>query len=358
MPIGPGDHSGRWFVIASPTGSGVIPPVGEGAPVFHNIITGSNWTSSALLQQIADSSPFPSPWGTAGNYPTNSRFVPTFYVKNVESTTDPRDFYVYTDDNTTNNVFSVPQNLQLVNFPGVPTGSYAPGYGGKLAVTGSIPGIVGNTNSGSIGLTSAIGTSPITWGSVVSMSIAPQSFNQVEWFTFLNGNLDSDYQIIYRDLQSQQEAVYNVVSYDSFASGLSGQACIRVTYVSNTGGSNPVLNNTASVTFIDKASNQKTFIVASAANPRGDQPYANQFTVGSVAIDFGDYRTGIIKFFATESNNTSDWTSLLRTVTSDNNGNNVWDNANYYGKNHNVMCFTGSAGVSSSYYLIFPFTES
>lgn len=358
MPIGPGDHSGRWFVIASPTGSGVVPPVGEGGPVFHNIITGSNWTSSAKLQQIADSSPFPSPWGTVGNYPTNSRFVPTFYVKNVEATSDPINFFVYEDSSSLTQVFSVPQNLQLVNFPGIATGSYAPGYGGKLAVTGSVPGIVGNTNTGSIGLTTAVPASPSSWSNIVSMSIAPNSFNQVNFSTFLNGNLDADYQIIYRDLESQQEAVYNVLSYDSFASGLSGITSLRVQYVSHTGGANPILNNSASLTFIDEASNQKTFIIASAANPRGDQPYANQFTVGSVGSEYGDYRTGIIKFFATESNNTADWTSLLKTVTSDSNGNNVWDNATYYGKTHNIMCFTGSAGVSSSYYLIFPFSES
>lgn len=345
MPAAPGDFSGKWFLLASPTGSGLAE--------FHNVITSSNWSSSAKLLQVQAGGPFPSPWGTSGNYPTNSRFLPTFYVKNLESVAYTQDYYEYIDGNTDSGVLSVPQNTQLVSDLGIITGSLSTGYAGKLAITGSIPGISGNINTGSIGLTSAIGISPTTWGSIVSMSISPNSFNQVNWFTFFNNNLNSNYQIIYRDLQSQQEAVYDVASYDSFSSGLSGLASIKVTYVSNTGGPNPILDNSASLTFIDKNQSQKTFILVGAANPRGDQLYANQFTVGTVG-GVGDYRSGIIKIFVTESNDTANWTKLIQIVTSDTNINNIFSNPYYYGINHNLIAFTGSAGISSSYYLQMP----
>jgi hypothetical protein len=56
--------------------------------------------------------------------------------------------------------------------------------------------------------------------------------------------------------------------------------------------------------------NQQTFYVVGVANPADGLPFAGQSTVGTA--DAGDFRSGIIKVYATESNNTSDWVVLSK----------------------------------------------
>lgn len=350
MPAAPGDFSGKWFLLASPTGSGLAE--------FHNVITSSNWSSSAKLLQIAAGGPFPSPWGTSGNYPTNSRFLPTFYVKNLESVAYTQDYYEYIDSNTSTEVLSVPQNTSLVSDLGIITGSLSTGYGGKLQFTGSSLDVATYNQTGSIQFIGAFPSPTATpFGLVTSMSIAPNSFNRVDFSTFLR-NLSpntsgSDYQFIYRELESPfGVCVFDVLSFNAVASSGGAPPIFNVARVTSSV-SNATFNISSSITFINQNQSQKTFIVVGAANPRGDQLYANQFTVGTVGGS-GDYRSGIIKIFVTESNNTADWTSLIRTVTSDNNVSNTFDNPYYYSINHNLIAFTGSAGISSSYYLQMP----
>ena len=345
MPAAPGDFSGKWFLLASPTGSGLAE--------FHNVITSSNWSSSAKLLQIAAGGPFPSPWGTSGNYPTNSRFLPTFYVKNLESVAYTQDYYEYIDSNTSTEVISVPQNTSLVSDLGIITGS---NFSGRT-ITGSsdFPGSIGSSASGSIGFQAIDGAMPpIGFVNVVSMSLSPNSFTKGFNFSTFLPSVDNNFRLIYRDFTNNAEAFYDVLNYNNQSIIDNGLFSWKVDYISSTGtlvsGSNL---GSGSITFINKNQNQKTFIVVGAANPRGDQLYANQFTVGTVGGS-GDYRSGIIKIFVTESNNTADWTSLIRTVTSDNNVSNVFDNPYYYSINHNLIAFTGSAGISSSYYLQMP----
>ena len=90
------------------------------------------------------------------------------------------------------------------------------------------------------------------------------------------------------------------------------------------------------------------FIVAGAANPNGSQRFADQFSTGSVGAS-GDFRSGIIKFYATESNNEADWDYLVKQLIG-------FDSAltspTTLAQQHNLFMFTGSAGVSSSYYFI------
>ena len=331
----------RWFVVASPTGS----TEGEffssvGTDNINN--SGSNYIN---LGAVYGGGPFVG-WGTAGTFPTYSAYSPGIYVRDLLNSPYTSSFYTYIDSDGSTPVTSIQQDLQKIFFPGIATGSLSTGYGGKLVVSGALPGIVGNTNTGSIGFTTAVPVTPASWGNVISMSIAPNSFNRVNFSTFFN-NLSpntsgSDYQIIYRDLESQQEAVYNVLSYDSFSSNLSGIASFRVQNVSNTGGPNPILNNSSSITFINKNQNQQTFYVVGVANPATGLPFAGQSTVGTVGAPDGDLRSGIIKVYATESNNTADWTSLIRVVSGDAVSN--YTNPTYVAQNHNLMMFTASAG--------------
>jgi len=350
MPAAPGDFSGKWFLLASPTGSGLAE--------FHNVITSSNWSSSAKLQQVQAGGPFPSPWGTSGNYPTNSRFLPTFYVKNLESVAYTQDYYEYIDGNTDSGVLSVPQNTQLVSDLGIITGSLSTGYGGKLQFTGSSFDGTTYNQTGSIQFIGAFPSPTATpFALVTSMSIAPNSFNRVNFSNFLR-NLSpntsgSDYLFIYRELESPfGECVFNVLSFDANSNNFGSPPIFNVSRSGSTV-SNATFNISSSITFINKNQPQKTFILVGAANPRGDQLYANQFTVGTVG-GAGDYRSGIIKIFVTESNDTANWTKLIQIVTSDTNINNIFSNPYYYGINHNLIAFTGSAGISSSYYLQMP----
>ena len=61
MAIG-GGISGQWFIVATPTGSN--------ATTFHNVITGSGWSSS-FTANAGPGVPTPANWGTLDNYPTN-----------------------------------------------------------------------------------------------------------------------------------------------------------------------------------------------------------------------------------------------------------------------------------------------
>ena len=250
-------------------------------------------------------------------------------------------------------MISVPQNTSLVSDLGIITGS---NFSGRT-ITGSsdFPGSIGSSASGSIGFQAIDGAMPpIGFVNVVSMSLSPNSFTKGFNFSTFLPSVDNNFRLIYRDFTNNAEAFYDVLNYNNQSIIDNGLFSWKVDYISSTGtlvsGSNL---GSGSITFINKNQNQKTFIVVGAANPRGDQLYANQFTVGTVGGS-GDYRSGIIKIFVTESNNTADWTSLIRTVTSDNNIQNTFDNPYYYSINHNLIAFTGSAGISSSYYLQMP----
>ena len=335
----------RWFVVASPTGSTINEFFTSGSISSTFFASGSTYINLLAISESIGA----ANWGTVGHFPTNSVYSPGIYIRDYQGSSYVPDVYTYTDANTSLPVTSIQQDLQKIFFPGIATGSLSTGYGGKLVVSGALPGIVGNTNTGSIGFTTAVPVSPASWGNVISMSIAPNSFNRVNFSTFFN-NLSpntsgSDYQIIYRDLESQQEAVYNVLYYDSYSSNLSGIASFRVQNISNTGGPNPILNNSSSITFINKNQNQQTFYIVGVANPAAGLPFAGQSTVGSVGAS-GDFRSGIIKVYATESNNTADWTSLIRTVSGDVLSD--YTNWEYVAANHNLIMFTASAGNAST----------
>ena len=173
------------------------------------------------------------------------------------------------------------------------------------------------------------------------MSFARNSFNRVNFSTFLP-TVNSNFRLIYRDFQSNAQAVYNVVNYNDQAIVENSFFGYKVTHVSSTG--SLILNNSSSVTFINTTENQQTFYVVGVANPADGLPFAGQSTVGTA--DAGDFRSGIIKVYATESNNTSDWVSLIKTVTGDNSA--TWDPASsgpsYVAANHNLFMFTASAG--------------
>jgi hypothetical protein len=336
MAIGAG-ISGQWFIVATPTGSN--------ATTFHNVLTGSGWSSS--FTTFNPSTPTPANWGTAGNYPTNSAFVPTTFVRNNPSPY-PASFYDYTDPNTGGTVRTKPQNIQLVNATGIITGS---NFSGRT-ITGSSdsPGIIGSFASGSIGFQAIAGAlSPISFASVVSMSLSPNSFTRGFNFSTFLGTVDNNFTLIYRDFTNNAEAFYNVVNYNNQSIIDSSFYSWRVSHVSSTGtlvsGSNL---GSGSITFINKNQHQKTFIVAGAANPNGSQRFAGQFSTGSVGAS-GDFRSGIIKFYVTESNTEADWDYLLTQLIGDNLG---AGQPTTLASQHNLFMFTGSAGVSSSYYLI------
>ena len=249
MPAAPGDFSGKWFLLASPTGSGLAE--------FHNVITSSNWSSSAKLLQIAAGGPFPSPWGTSGNYPTNSRFLPTFYVKNLESVAYTQDYYEYIDSNTSTEVLSVPQNTSLVSDLGIITGS---NFSGRT-ITGSsdFPGSIGSSASGSIGFQAIDGAMPpIGFVNVVSMSLSPNSFTKGFNFSTFLPSVDNNFRLIYRDFTNNAEAFYDVLNYNNQSIIDNGLFSWKVNYISSTGtlvsGSNL---GSGSITFINKNQNQK-----------------------------------------------------------------------------------------------------
>ena len=324
----------RWFVVASPTGS----TEGE---FFFNAGTGSIDQSGSKyinLSAVANFEGASVPnWGSAGNFPTYSAYSPGIYIKDYINSPYTSSIYTYVDSDDITLVTSIQQDLQKIFFPGIVTGS---GFGGK-AITGSsdFPSIIGSANTGSIGLQAPAGAmSPISFTSVVSMSFAPNSFNRINFSTFLP-TVNNNFRLIYRDFQSNAQAVYNVVNYNDQAIIDQGFFGYQITHVSSTG--SLILNNSSSVTFINTAANQQTFYVVGVANPAAGLPFAGQSTVGT-ADGSGDLRSGIIKVYATESNNTADWTSLIRVVSGDAVSN--YTDPTYVAQNHNLMMFTASAG--------------
>ena len=328
----------RWFVVASPTGSTVneffkstsISDAGDYNANFNNLNdVGGAGTAS---------------WGTAGNYPTYSTYSPGIYIRDYEGYPYTSSIYQYIDSDAVTLITSIQQDLQKIFFPGIVTGSLSTGFGGKVFATGSsdTPSEIGSFITGSIGFQAPEGAlGALTFANIVSMSFARNSFNRVNFSTFLP-TVNSNFRLIYRDFQSNAQAVYNVVNYNDQAIVEFSIFGYKVTHVSSTG--SLILSNSCSVTFINTTENQQTFYVVGVANPADGLPFAGQSTVGTA--DAGDFRSGIIKVYATESNNTSDWVSLIKTVTGDNSA--TWDPASsgpsYVAANHNLFMFTASAG--------------
>ena len=337
----------RWFVVASPTGStesefftsASISSTGDYNANFNN------------LNAILGGGPIVG-WGTTGAFPTYSAYSPGIYIRDYEGAPYTSSIYQYIDSDGATLITSIQQDLQKIFFPGIVTGSSAYGFGGKVAATGSTDiEPIGQMATGSIVFTGT--TNPVTFANTNVLYFAPNSFNSVNFVDFLTTEVDTSYQLIYRDFQSSAQAVYNVASTFALATSSLGQSRGyrgQVTYVSSTG--TLTLNNSSSVTFIDTTGNQQTFYVVGVANPAGGLPFAGQSTVGTVGTgsggegEGGDLRSGIIKVYATESNNTSDWVSLIKTVTGDNSA--TWDplaaGPSYVAANHNLFMFTASAG--------------
>jgi hypothetical protein len=322
----------RWFVVASPTGSTEGDFFADAGTADLNQ-SGSRYIN---LNAIAGGLPILD-WGTAGAFPTYSAYSPGIYIRDYLNSPYTSSIYTYVDSDDATFVTSIQQDLQKIFFPGIVTGS---NFGGK-AITGSsdTPSAIGSANTGSIGLQAIAGAmSPISFASVVSMSFARNSFNRINFSTFLP-TVNNNFRLIYRDFQSSAQAVYNVVNYNDQAIIDQGFFGYQVTHVSSTG--SLILNNSSSVTFINTVGNQSTFYVVGVANPAAGLPFAGQSTVGT-ADAAGDFRSGIIKVYATESNNTADWTSLIRVVSGDATSN--YTNPAYVAVTHNLMMFTASAG--------------
>ena len=329
----------RWFVVASPTGS----TVGD---FFSSVGTSNinNSGSSYLNLNAISGGLVVSNWGTVNNFPTYSAYSPGLYVRDLINFPYTSSFYTYVDSDEVTPVTSIQQDLQKIFFPGIVTGSSAFGFGGQVFPTGSTINdsteAIGSMNTGSI---SFIGTAdPVTFANTVTMSFAPNSVNRFNFQSFLTTEVDTNYQLIYRDFMSNAQAVYNVNSTFTLATGSLGQSRGfrgNVTLVSSTG--SLILNNSSSVTFIDKAGNQQTFYVVGVANPAAGLPFAGQSTVGTAGAS-GDLRSGIIKVYATESNNTADWNKLIQTVSGD--GEALYTLPGVVATKHNLMMFTASAG--------------
>jgi hypothetical protein len=325
----------RWFVVASPTGSTeseFFSTVG----VADVAQTGSSYVNLGAVgnDQIT--------WGIVGTYPTSSTFSPGVYIRDLANFNYTTSFYTYTDVNTSTSAFSVQQDLQKIHFPGILTGS----YNGRFVTSASVSTVGSN---GQIALFDGGILSPLFYTALYSMSFFTTDIAGVSQNTMLNNVVAGD-RIILRNVTENEEATYTVVTKDT---GLGiGIVAFSVSYSSGNTGT-PNLQSLFDVDFIKTGSNQQTFYIVGTANPRGNQQFANQFTVGSVGGS-GDYRSGIIKVYATESNNTSDWNRLLRTVTADN-GATYDPNASgpsYVALNHNLFMFTASAGNSGSWELL------
>ena len=335
----------RWFVVASPTGStesefftsASISSTGDYNANFNN------------LNAILGGGPIVG-WGTTGAFPTYSAYSPGIYIRDYEGAPYTSSIYQYIDSDDATLITSIQQDLQKIFFPGIVTGSSAYGFGGRVYITASqqdeLTGRVGSMLTGSMTFIGTGSINPVTFANVISMSFAPNSFNRVNFVDFLTTEVDSNYQLIYRDFQSSAQAVYNVVGNFALATGSIGNPVGyrgELDYVSSTG--NLIINNSSSITFIDTTGNQQTFYIVGVANPAAGLPFAGQSTVGT-ADAAGDFRSGIIKVYATESNNTADWVSLIRTVTGDNST--TWDplasGPSYVAANHNLFMFTASAG--------------
>ena len=339
----------RWFVVASPTGSNQNQFFSISAS-SELVNSGSNFINLDAL--VGNSASPIVDWGTAGAFPTNSVYSPGIYIRDLYNDLYTSSFYSYFDDNTDVLEISIQQDLQKIFFPGIVTGSSAYGFGGKIQITGSVADSstipISSQVTGSMGF---MGTAnPVTFANTVTMSFAPISFNSVDFAGFITTSIDTDYQLIYRDFDSNAQAVYNVSGLVVTAStglGAFRGYYVPVDYVSSTG--TLTLNNSGSVTFIDTVGNQQTFYIVGVANPRGDKPFANQFTVGTDGVN-GDFRSGLIKVYATESNNTADWNSLIKGVSGDNSS--TWDGPSYVAANHNLFMFTASANNSSAWKLL------
>ena len=327
MAIGAG-ISGQWFIVATPTGSN--------ATTFHNVITGSGWSSSFTAFNPA--TPTPAAWGTLNNYPTNSAFVPTAFVRNIPSNY-PAGFYDYTNPNTGGVVQTKPQNIQLVAYPFQNTGSFRGDFVGSGSVIGGVGG------NGTMALFDPSLAIPLSYAAIKSMSFSDRDIAGVLQ-TSTYADIKVGDQILLRNLTENEIATYQVLSTRDTTLGL-GATAFSVNQLSGPGGG-PNLGSDIFIDFVRTGSQQKMFIVAGAANPNGSQRFADQFSTGSVGAS-GDFRSGIIKFYATESNNEADWDYLLLQLVGFNLG---AGQPTTLASQHNLFMFTGSAGVSSSYYLI------
>jgi hypothetical protein len=325
----------RWFVVASPTGSTI-------SEFFNTVgVTDVNQTGSSYVNLSAIAGGGEVSWGTAGNFPTYSAYSTGIYIRDLANFNYTTSFYTYTDL-TDDNVLSVQQDLQKINFPGILTGS----YNGRFVTSASVS--LGIGSNGNISLTDAnLGSLPVSYASITSMSFNTTDIAGVSQNTMLNNANPGD-QIILRNITENESATYSILTKDtSIGIGILGYS---VTRLSGDSAQNPNLQSLFDADFIKTGSNQQTFYVVGVANPAAGLPFASQSTVG-ISNAFGDLRSGIIKVYATESNTVGDWTRLIRTVSGDNSSN--YTNPAYVALNHNLMMFTASANDSGSWELLY-----
>lgn len=326
----------RWFVVASPTGSTIsefFNTVGD--PTISN--SGSEYINLAAIGSEQ------ATWGISGTYPTNSVFSPGVYIRDLANFNYTTSFYTYTDANNSTSVLSVQQDLQKIHFPGIITGS----YNGRFVTSASVSTVSSN---GQLALYDPNLVTPITYNGIKSMSFFTTDIAGVSQNNMLNNANPGD-QIILRNVTENESATYSIVTKDtSLGIGIVGYS---VTLLSGDSAQSPNLQSLFDADFVKTGSNQQTFYLVGTTNPRGNQQFANQFTVGTSGST-GDYRSGVIRVYATESNNVGDWNRLLRTVTADNSA--TYDplsgGPSYVALNHNLFMFTASAGTSGSWELL------
>ena len=321
----------RWFVVASPTGS----TKGEFfASVGVNNINDSG--SSYINLETIGGEQFE--WGIVGTYPTYSAYSTGVYIRDLANFNYTTSFYTYTDL-TDDDVTSIQQDLQKINFPGILTGS----YNGRFVTSASVN--VGS--NGQIALYDPNLVTPINYNGIQSMSFFTTDIAGVSQNTMLNNANPGD-QIILRNVTQNQSATYSILTKDTgIGLGIVGYS---VTRLSGDSVQNPNLQSLFDADFVKTGSNQQTFYVVGVANPATGLPFVGQSTVG-ISNAFGDLRSGIIKVYATESNNTSDWTRLIRTVSGDDSVGS-YTSASYVAQKHNLMMFTASANDSGSWDLL------
>jgi hypothetical protein len=329
----------RWFVVASPTGS----TEGE---FFFNAGTGSiNQSGSKYinLSAVADFGGVSVPnWGTVNNFPTYSAYSPGLYVRDYINSPYTSSIYTYLDSDDATSVTSIQQDLQKIFFPGIVTGS----YNGIFVTSASVN--VGS--NGQIALFDPNLVTPINYNGIQSMSFFTTDIAGVSQNTMLNNANPGD-QIILRNVTENESATYNIITKNTgIGIGIVGYS---VTRLSGDSAQNPNLQSLFDADFVKTGSNQQTFYIVGVANPATGLPFVSQSTVG-ISNAFGDLRSGIIKVYATESNNTSDWNRLLRTVTADNGATfaPASSGPSYVALNHNLFMFTASAGNSGSWELL------
>ena len=323
----------RWFVVASPTGSTISE--------FFNVVGTNNLNSSGSgyinLGAIAGVGDYLE-WGTVGNFPTYSAYSTGIYVRDLANFNYTTSFYTYTDL-TDDDVLSVQQDLQKINFPGILTGS----YNGRFVTSASVS--VGS--NGQIALYDPNLLVPMFYNNIQSMSFFTTDIAGVSQNTMLNNANPGD-RIILRNVTENESATYSILTKDTgIGIGIVGYS---VTFLSGDSGQSPNLQSLFDADFIKTGSNQQTFYVVGVANPATGLPFVGQSTVG-ISNAFGDLRSGIIKVYATESNNTSDWTRLIRTVSGDDSVGS-YTSASYVALKHNLMMFTASANDSGSWDLL------